>query len=272
MLVTASIQLPASNLPSDIRWMNALAKVFLSIVLLGLFAGGLAWFIQRPYFSLSSITVDGDVEHTSVAAIRTHVAPRLMGNFFTMDLQVAQEIFESVPWVRSAALRRVWPNRLEVHLQEHQPAALWSQDDDTQADKLVNHYGEVFEANLGDVEDKDLPILVGPKGSSRHMLLMLQRLTTVMQSMQSPISQLVFTSRGSWRLSLNNAVLIELGRGTDDEVEARASQFVTTWPEVLRRFERPLIYADLRHRDAYVVKLKGVSTAVVANNKPAQAH
>ncbi|MFN9709523.1 MAG: cell division protein FtsQ/DivIB [Burkholderiales bacterium] len=270
MFATASTPLAASSLPQDIRWMNTLANVFVSVLVLGVLTSGVIWLIQQPYFSLRGIVVDGDVERTSVASIRAHVPPRLTGNFFTMDLQAAQQAFETVPWVRHAALRRVWPNRLEVHLQEHQPAARWSQDSDTPPDKLVNTYGEVFEVNPGDVEDENLPMLMGPKGSSRHMLLMLQRLTTVMQPMQSPISQLVLTSRGSWRLRLNNGVLIELGRGSDDEVQARATRFLATWPEVVKRFDRPLVYADLRHRDAYVVRLKGLSTSTAPGTLPSQ--
>ena len=50
-------------------------------------------------------------------------------------------------------MRRVWPNRIAVHLEEHHPAAFWGDD------KLVNTEGEVFEANLGDVEDDNLPTL-----------------------------------------------------------------------------------------------------------------
>ena len=172
-----------------------------------------------------------------------------------------------MPWVRLAALRRVWPDRLEVRLQEHHAAALWSQDGDTQPDKLVNTYGEVFEVNLGDVEDDNLPILIGPKESSRHMLVMLQRLSLAMQPMQSPLDKLILSSRGSWRVVLDSGVNIELGRGSDDEVAARATQFVASLPEVVKRFERPLAYADLRHRDGYVVRLKGVSTSALPDDK-----
>lgn len=267
MSATESIDLPTLGLPPDVRWMNALASVFVSALVLGTIAGGLVWVTHRPYFSLRGIVVEGDVGRTSVATIRANVAPRLVGNFFTIDLKAAQEAFETVPWVRLAALRRVWPDRLEVRLQEHHAAALWSPDGEAQPDKLVNTYGEVFEVNLGDVEEDNLPILIGPKASSRHMLVMLQRLAVAMQSMPSPIDKLILSSRGSWRVVLDSGVNIELGRGSDDDVAARATQFVATLPEVVKRFERPLAYADLRHRDGYVVRLKGVSTSAVPDDK-----
>lgn len=267
MPVSTTHSLPASALPADVRFLNALTSVFISVLVLVVMAGALVWVTQRPYFVLKGITVSGDVGRTSVATIRANVAQRLMGNFFTIDLQSAQAAFETVPWVRHAALRRVWPNRLEVRLQEHHVAALWSQDGDTQPDKLVNTYGEVFEVNLGDIEDEKLPLLAGPQGSSRHMLAMLHRLTTALDPMTSPVAKLLLSSRGSWRAVLANGVSLELGRGSEDAVVARAEQFVATLPDVIKRFDRPLAYADLRHRQGYVVKLKGVSTTVPPDEK-----
>ena len=35
------------------------------------------------------------------------------------------QAFEAVPWVRRAVVRRVWPDRLAVRLEEHRAAALW---------------------------------------------------------------------------------------------------------------------------------------------------
>jgi cell division protein FtsQ len=254
-------------LPSDVRWMNALSGALIGLLGLGLLASAVAWVTHRPYFALAGIVVEGDVGRTSVATIRANVAPRLVGNFFSINLQTAQDAFETVPWVRQAALKRVWPNRLEVRLQEHHAAALWSQEGEAAPDKLVNTYGDVFEVNLGDVEEEPLPLLAGPAGSSRHMLEMLQRLREALAPLQASPDKLSLSSRGSWRVVMSNGVNLELGRGSDDEVVVRATQFVATLPEVVKHFDRPLVSADLRHRDAYVVRLKGVTTALAADDK-----
>ena len=36
--------------------------------------------------------------------------------------------FESVPWVRRAAVRREWPNKLVVVIDEHKPLGTWGED------------------------------------------------------------------------------------------------------------------------------------------------
>jgi cell division septal protein FtsQ len=72
--------------------------------------------------------------------------------------------------VRHAVVQRVWPGKLAVRLEEHQPAALWLGTDGN--DRLVISLGEVFEATIGDVEDDALPRLRGPEGSAAAMLAM----------------------------------------------------------------------------------------------------
>ena len=73
--------------------------------------------------------VEGDVARNSVSTIRANAAPQLAGNFLTIDLGAVRRAFESVPWVRLAIVRRVWPNRLRVRLEEHRPVALWGSDE-----------------------------------------------------------------------------------------------------------------------------------------------
>jgi cell division protein FtsQ len=256
-----------SPLPADVRLMNATAGVLALVAALLLAAMAFLWLARQPLFAIRAIAVDGDTTRNSVSTIRANAAPRLAGNFLTMDLASVRHAFESVPWVRLAVVRRVWPNRLRVQLQEHRAVAIWG--DESGNDKLVNSYGEVFEANVGDVEDDALPTLSGPDGSSAHALTMLGRIETALAPLGARVEELALSGRGSWQATLDNGAVVELGRGSDDEVIARAGRFVVTLPQVTGRYQRPLAYADLRHSDGYAVRLKGVSTtSAAATDKP----
>ncbi|HEY4068684.1 MAG TPA: cell division protein FtsQ/DivIB [Burkholderiaceae bacterium] len=257
---------PVAVTPPDIRLMNATALVFAGLAALA-FAGIAAlWIAKQPVFALKSIRLEGDMAHNSALTIRANAAPKLVGNFFTLDIGAARRAFEAVPWVRQAIVRRVWPNRLAVQLEEHRAAALWggSSIDDDAPDKLVNSFGEVFEANMGDVEDDSLPTLRGPDGSSSEALTLYGLLQPVFALMNAHIDTLALSGRGSWRVELDTGAEVELGRGTDDEVVARTKTFVATLPQVTGRYGRALQSADLRHRDGYAVKLEGITTTDVA--------
>jgi cell division protein FtsQ len=253
--------------PPDVRLMNLSAVVLAVIGVFVLVGVALLWVGRQPVFAVRSIRIEGDVSRNSVATIRANAAPRLAGNFFTLDLVAARRAFESVPWVRQAVVSRVWPNRLAVRLEEHRAAALWGTD--AAPDKLVNSHGEVFQANPGDVEDEALPTLQGPPGSAARMLALLQRIGPVFAPLQARVETLVLSGRGSWRAELDSGAEVELGRGSDDEVVMRTQRFVGTVAQVISRFERPLVYADLRHHDGYAVRLKGITTTLSAPEKTA---
>ncbi|MEO7114489.1 MAG: cell division protein FtsQ/DivIB [Caldimonas sp.] len=255
----------APALPNDVRLMNATAAGFTVLAALLLAAAAVVWLARQPLFAIRSITVEGDVARNSVSTIRANAAPQLRGNFLTMDLASVQRAFESVPWVRLAIVHRVWPNRLRVQLEEHRPVALWGSD--SGADKLVDSFGEVFEANVGDVEDDDLPTLSGPDGSSAHMLTMLGKFGTALAPLGARIEALSLSGRGSWQATLDNGAVIEIGRGDDGELLARSARFVGTVGEVTSRYHRPIESADLRHIDGYAVRLKGVTTTGAPTDK-----
>jgi cell division protein FtsQ len=163
-----------------------------------------------------------------------------------------------VPWVRHAVVRRVWPDHLAVRLEEHQPAALWEGEE--ASDRLVNTFGEVFEANLGAVEDDDLPAFAGPAGTAAQMLALYRRLQPVFAQLEQGIARMQLSGRGSWRAELDSGATVEIGRGSEDELVARSERFARTLTQVAGRWRAPLEYADLRHADGYAVRLRGVST------------
>ena len=251
-----------SEMPQDIQWMNA-ATAMLAILLVLLVAGAVLGVIARqPTFAIRKLTVQGDLQRNNLATVRANAVPRVSGGFFTVDLHKAREVFETVPWVRHAIVRRVWPGELRVTLEEHQPAAYWHHED--RDDQLVNVEGEVFDANTGDVEDEPLPTLQAPAHATpdqaRQMLAMLRRLTPVLAPMEGEIDTLKLTDRGSWSVQLDNEALIELGRGDTEEVVARAERFVKTLPQLRRQYPSALAYADLRYPKGYAVRLKGMTT------------
>lgn len=250
-----------SPIPGDVRLMRATANLLFVLAAIAFIVLFINWAARLPAFSLRAIEIEGEVARNSVSTIRANATPQLAGNFFTTDLRHSKRAFESVPWVRQAVVRRVWPNRLRVRLEEHRAAAVWG-GNDTMTDKLVNSHGEVFEANPGDVEDDHLPVLTGPEGSSAPMLAMLQRLQPVLARLDARITTLALSGRGSWRVELDTGAVVELGRGSDDEVLARTERFVATLTQVTQRYQRPLEYADLRHHDGYAVRLAGITTVV----------
>lgn len=251
---------PAAPLPVDVRLMNTTALVLLlTFVVFGVVTGG-RWLARLPQFDIRAITVTGDVSHSNVVTLRANVAPRLSGTFFSIDLARVRAAFEAVPWVRRAVVRRDFPNRLRVDLQEHQAAAYWGSEGEL---RLINSFGEVFEANVGEVEQDMLPRLNGPEGQSAEVLAMYRALKPLFEPMDIPVDQLELSQGGSWRARLDTGGVIELGRGAVQDIVVRTERFLKTLTQVTARYGRrvnAVESADLRHENGYAIRLRGVST------------
>ena len=251
---------PSFSAPLDVKLMNATALALygvFAVVVLGIVA---AWAMQSPIFSIWKITVVGDVAHTNAITLRANVAHRLKGSFVTLDLVRAREIFESVPWVRRAVVKREFPNRLKVQLQEHQAVAYWGAESES---RLLNDQGEVFEANTGEVEQDGLPRLNGPQGQGSQVLLAYQCLEPLFADLDMTLDQLELTGRGNWLARLDTGAVLQLGRGSPPEVLARTAQFVNTLTQITSKYGRKpeaLESADLRHESGYALRIRGVTT------------
>lgn len=258
--------------PSDIRWMQLAAPVLVLLGVLLLVGAGLRWVSQRAVFDWRQIQVEGDVERNSLATLRANAMPHLRGNFLTLDLAKARAAFEAVPWVRRARVQRVWPGQLKVTLEEHRAVAFWDGRGDfgepAPERALLNSHAEVFQANLGDVEDESLPQLSGPHGSAQQVLSLWQRLQGVSAGQGEKVARLELSGRGSWRVHWEGGAQVELGRGSEDELLTRYQQFLPHALAVARHFQTAVAGADLRHVDGYALRLAGIGTSNAIPKKP----
>jgi cell division protein FtsQ len=261
-----------ADLPTDIRWMRrsstllaALAAV-LGLGLLGMLGSRAAWFDWRV------IRVEGDTARHSAAQLRANTLPRLHGNFLTTSLPEVRVAFEAVPWVRRAEVHRVWPAQLVVKLEEHRAVALWDGRGDFGEPPLeralLNSHAEVFHANLGEVEDDNLPQLAGPSGTEAQVLAMWRRLHGIAQQLQLEPTRLELSGRGSWRLLFDSGTSVDLGRGEPEQLAARFARFLPHAQSVARRFGTQVRSADLRHEGGYALRLAGITTSQTLQKKP----
>src|SRR5881628_1503231 len=80
---------------------NALYALALALIV---YAGARVLF-ESPVFSLKTI-VGGELQHVARDEIVHALQGRVKGTFFTVDLEAVRALFEGIPWVRRAELRR----------------------------------------------------------------------------------------------------------------------------------------------------------------------
>jgi cell division protein FtsQ len=257
---------PTLALPFDLRLMRSITLVLFGLVVVALVAAAALWGMRSSLFTVRSLDVRGHAPHHTAASLQDYAVPRLVGNYFSMDLKAARAVFESIPWIRRATVSRVWPNRLAVTLEEYEPVALWERDEGD--DLLVDAQGRIFEVNMGDVDDEGMVSLRGPQGAAPEVLAMWHAMAPVLKPLGSELGLVALSDRGSWRVELRSGPVLELGRGSREEVLARSQRFAQTIGQLQERFQRRAVeYADLRHNEGFAVRLVGMGTTTVESIK-----
>jgi cell division protein FtsQ len=233
------------------RQLNLLA-LGLALVGLGLALWGVvAWAVRQPVFALRQVVIETPLKRANPAHLEAVVREELRGTFFTLRLPEARASLERVPWVKTIALRRQWPNRLRITVVEHQPLARWTDG------ALIDTEGEVFTAQF----TGELPQLAGPDGSAALVSARFRDYGAALSTRALAVAELRLSPRGGWRLRTAGSapLTIELGRNEPAERLARFIAYYARTIGPLTRGGTRVDYVDLRYRNGFAVRVPGFS-------------
>ena len=234
--------------------MNAVTDLMMLVGADALLAAAAVWLVRVPALPVREVVFTDALAHTRRAELEEVLPAALKGNFFSLNLESVRGTLERLPWVRRAEVRRVWPQRLEVKVEEHRPVARWGEG----RGELVNSYGEVFAATPAQDEGALLPMLFGPQGTAPEVLTQFGEVVSMFQVIGEKPVQLVLSPRLAWQLRLQNGMTVDVGREQPKSpVDARLQRFVQIYPElVAKRPVRPEV-VDLRYPNGFAMRLAG---------------
>jgi len=244
--------------------MTAISDLLFVAAVAALFVAGVLWCARLPWFPLREVVVTHELREVRRAEVEHSLAGRIRGNFFSVNLDALRQSLEQLPWVRRAEVRRQWPSRIEVSIEEHVPVASWGQG----AGQFVNSYGEVFAAAMSVPPVVPMPVLIGPAGLAPEMLDYYQQAEEVLK----PIGRLPRTLSVSPRLAvqvrLDDGMIIELGRQqTKAPVRQRLERFVDNYSSVLTAARQRPSIVDMRYPNGFALRVNGLGAAAAIESK-----
>jgi cell division protein FtsQ len=231
--------------PQVLLW---LANFLYALAVLVMMYAGLFVLVHLPIFPLRQVSIEGQMRHVTREQVQLIVSRHLRGNFFTLNLEQARNAFQKLPWVRNVSVRRRWPDRLEVVVEEHRELARWGNI------ALVNTHGELFHA----ASDQDLPVFYGPGDGVGEVARQYAVYSQLLQPTGMRVTQLALSPRRAWQLGTASGMVIELGR---EQTEARLQKFARVYGKTLGVLNVNVSYADLRYPNGFAVR-KPASVAV----------
>jgi len=232
--------------------LNAVADLLMLVAGAALLAAAAVWLVRVPALPVRQVVFAEALPHTRRADVEQVLPQALKGNFFSLNLEMVRGVLESLPWVRKVEVRRVWPARLEVRIEEHKPVARWGEG----RGELVNSFGEVFAATLPEVEGGGLPLLYGPPGTAPEVLKHYSEFVGTFQAVGERPVQVTLSSRLAWQLKLQNGMLVDIGREQQKSpIGVRLARFIEIYPEAVgKRAVRPTV-VDLRYPNGFAMRV-----------------
>lgn len=215
-------------------------------VLVGVVALVVHWALNPANLPIRTVKVEGAFRHLDEQELQRAVGAKVNGGFFGVDIDAIRAAVAERPWVDRVQVRRMWPDRLYIHVTEHEPLARWGDHG------LVDVNGVWFGAEQQPFT-QSLPQLRGPKGFERQLAQRYRSLRDGLQALGLQPVRLVMTDRRAWQMTLDNGIELRFGRG---DVDALVRRFARVYPRVLAESATRIAAVDLRYTNGFAVRWK----------------
>ncbi|HZZ94787.1 MAG TPA: cell division protein FtsQ/DivIB [Usitatibacter sp.] len=218
-------------------WAARTLSVTAAIVVAGALAGA-GWEGYR-------VLAARPVEHVSFAGDTARVARSdlvaLAADVRGMaSLDAMRERARQVPWVRDAAVRRQFPDGVEIELEAFDAIARWGDG------ALLSSRGEIFRAPFGGA----LPRIRAPEGMAATVVALLPDVRAALKPIPDAIADIAISPRGAWHVTLASGLVLEVGRA---DIAPRLQRFASAWPQ-LAAAGAEARHADLRYANGFALR------------------
>jgi len=234
----------------DAKRLDAFTGVLAALTLVFVVWAGASWLVRQPAFAIREVVFRGAMARVNPAHLEAVVRSEWMGTFFTMNLDRSRAALSEVPWVKSVALRRQWPQRLEVTIDEHIPLARWNDS------ALIDTAGSVFVADY----NGELPQFTGPDGRAAELAERYREWGIALLPLGLTVQEVRLSPRTAWQLIATGPggpLTIEMGR---DDPGPRLARFIGAYERtiaVLARGGTRIDHVDLRYRNGFAARVPG---------------
>ena len=204
------------------------------------------------------IEVQGELHHHSSEMLQQAMGERLKGGLLTANLLDLKQAADGLSWVGGASIRRLWPDQLQVRVEEHKPVARWNDGD------LVTAEGLVFHPRGGAVP-AGLPTLEGDNPRAPEVVARYLQWRDDLMLVGHLIQTLGVDARGAWSLDLVSGVRLELGT---EHVDQRLQRFLANATQLEAAGQPRSV--DLRYSNGFSVTWRRSLPAVPAQPGPDQ--
>ncbi len=197
-------------------------------------------------FPVKNLEFSSALEHCVESEIQAAAEPFLAQGFFALDVSAMHDTLEKLPWIRRVDVRRVWPDKVRLAIEEQVAQARWG-------DKgILSTEGLIFYPATATIA-ATLPAFVGPEGEAKEMLEKYLKLLSALAPLGLRVQALEWKAPSAWRVVLNNQMAIILSKAGFEE---GINRFVLAYQHSLGAKSEQIAGVDLRYSHGLAVAWK----------------
>lgn len=250
--------LPVSKEPmrNGLRWSIAILGL-VSLIAVALYLSDEASDPTR--FPVMNVDVAGTLDYTDRDRLRERIELHTQRGFYGMDVESIRASVETMPWVVEAHIRRVWPARLTVSVEEHEPAARYNDD------ALISKSMELFRPEQLSKNNPQysewrrnfaaLPRLAGADGRHEFVLDAYRNYERALLPYGVRVKALMEDERRSQTLELSNGVTVRIGY---ESHELRLQRFIDVFDRLVLPLDGQPAKFDMRYSNGFAMSKTGL--------------
>lgn len=200
--------------------------------------------IRAAGLTVQDVLVSGRAQ-ADVQEVLAALSVRRGKSIFGFNPTEARDRLVALDWVRDARVERRWPNTIVVHLDEHQPMALWQNKGRLM---LIDRRGEpITRAKLG--RFAHLPLVIGDDAPV-HAASLIEMLEAE-PALFARVEAAVRVGGRRWNIRLRDEIDVNLPEDNPRAAWAKLANLVSEH----RILERDVAVIDLRLPDRLVVRM-----------------
>ncbi len=250
------------------RLLTIISNVVVVGTMILLVVGWLSWQEVKAHSAewmpIKFVRIRGAFQYISKQRIKQVIQEQLKNGFYYADIQLMHNSVDQLPWVEKVKIKRVWPDAIEIQVEEQVPVVRWG----TLA--LLNNKGEIFHPQNIKLF-KGLPIIVGSEGNEKNLLDILQKFSLALKDQNMFLKAFRVNNRRAWSITLKSGMELRLGRNNP---ENNFQRFLKTLPLLGNQQVKKIAVADLRYPNGYSLTWKQAEDtidwkqiAIIRNNK-----
>lgn len=211
----------------------------------GQFGAAVDTLTAQAGFAVSEIEISGNT-HTTANDVFAALRLGEQRSLVSIDPDESRTALKQLPWVGGARIAKVYPDKLQIEIEERDAFAVWQQGE---ALTVVQADGSVIGGYAADARLSALPFLVG-KGAAEGGKEFVETVAKF-EDLSGRVRAFIRVGTRRWNLRLDNAMTIRLPEEGIEEALIRLTELQAEYGVL----DRDLAAIDLRLKDRTVFAL-----------------